>query len=116
MTGGAKRDHASSGDPAAGPVALDREGFVRNPSRWSEAVAEDMAREAGIATLSQEQWRVVRFIRRYYREQGKAPLNRAIRNGTGLPLARIEAMFPGGISKGARRLAGLPNPKGCAAG
>jgi tRNA 2-thiouridine synthesizing protein E len=28
-------------------------------------------------------------------------------------LVELESLFPGGIKKGARRLAGLPNPKTC---
>jgi sulfur relay (sulfurtransferase) DsrC/TusE family protein len=43
-------------------------------------------------------------------------LNHKIRLGTGLSLLEIESLFPGGIAHGARRLAGMPKRKGCAAG
>jgi TusE/DsrC/DsvC family sulfur relay protein len=97
-------------------IVLDGEGFLRNPSLWSEDVAAAMARKAGIQLLSAKQWEVLRFIRAYYTEQGKAPLNHRIKAATGMSLQEIEALFPGGISKGAIRLAGLPNARGCTAG
>ena len=30
-----------------------------------------------------------------------------------MSLLEVEALFPGGIKYGARRIAGLPNPKAC---
>lgn len=97
-------------------IVLDGEGFLRNPSLWSDEVGAAMAEECGIASLSERQWHVIRFIRQYYTEQGKAPMNHKIKVGTGMSLAEIESLFPGGIALGARRLAGLPNSKGCGAG
>jgi TusE/DsrC/DsvC family sulfur relay protein len=116
-----ERDHITDqggtpGASAAPEIVLDGEGFLKNPSLWSEDVAAAMARKAGIPLLSAEQWKVLRFIRAYYTEQGKAPLNYHIKKETGLSLQEIEAMFPGGISNGAKRLAGLPRSKGCSAG
>ena len=40
-------------------------------------------------------------------------MSRDIKKGTGLSLLEIERLFPGGLKGGARRLAGLPNPRGC---
>jgi tRNA 2-thiouridine synthesizing protein E len=97
-------------------IVLDGAGFLRNPALWSEDVAAAMARQAGIQALSAAQWKVLRFIRTYYTEQGKAPLNYHIKTATGMPLQQIEAMFPGGIAGGAKRLAGLPRSRGCTAG
>jgi sulfur relay (sulfurtransferase) DsrC/TusE family protein len=58
-------------------------------------------------------WRVVRFLRDFYSYQRRAPLNNLIKKGTGISLQELESLFPGGIKYGARRLAGLPNPKAC---
>jgi tRNA 2-thiouridine synthesizing protein E len=97
-------------------IIIDGDGFMQNPSLWSEEVARFLALEAGIETLNDQQWQVLRFIRAYYTEQGKEPMNHKIKLGVGLSLMEIEALFPGGIAKGARRLAGLPKARGCAAG
>ena len=40
-------------------------------------------------------------------------MNRELKAGTELSLVELERLFPDGIRMGARRLAGLPNPKTC---
>jgi TusE/DsrC/DsvC family sulfur relay protein len=92
---------------------FDAEGFLLDPHEWNEEVAEALARESGVSVLMDLQWQVIRFLRKYYLENGRAPLNRQIKSGTGLSLMEIENLFPGGIKQGARRLAGLPNPRSC---
>ena len=56
---------------------------------------------------------MIRFLRAYYLRNGRAPMNRELRAGTELSLVELERLFPDGIRMGARRLAGLPNPKTC---
>ncbi len=72
-----------------------------------------LAREAGLAELDSTRWRVLCFLREFYGANGRAPLNRQLKAGTGMSLQDLEGLFPGGIKNGARRLAGLPNPKTC---
>jgi dissimilatory sulfite reductase related protein len=94
-------------------IPFDGEGFLWEPNDWSEEVAEILARERGLETLSEDHWRVIRFLREYYMTQGKAPLSRELKAGLGLSLMELESMFPGGTRQGARLVAGLPNPKTC---
>ena len=94
-------------------VVLDGSGFLKNPSMWSEELAEMLAREMGLDKLNEDHWRVLNFIRGYYEQQGRAPLNHEIKSGTGFSMMELESMFPGGMKNGARRLAGLPGRKGC---
>jgi TusE/DsrC/DsvC family sulfur relay protein len=94
-------------------ILFDREGFLWNAEDWTEEVAETLARESGIETLSESQWRVIRFMRDYFFYHGRAPLNRDLKASIGMSLLELEALFPGGIRGGARRVAGLPNPKSC---
>ncbi|MEW5980546.1 MAG: TusE/DsrC/DsvC family sulfur relay protein [Acidobacteriota bacterium] len=94
-------------------VVLDANGFLKNPQTWSEELAQILAREAGLDPLTEGHWQVLRFIRAYYVQQGRAPLNHEIKSGTGFSMMDLESMFPGGIKDGARRLAGMPSPKGC---
>lgn len=94
-------------------VFFDSEGFLVDPSQWSEEMAEQLARESGIGRLEESHWQVIRFIREYYLQNGRAPLHRELKKGSGMPLMEIEGLFPGGIKMGARLLAGLPNPKSC---
>jgi dissimilatory sulfite reductase related protein len=94
-------------------ILFDREGFLWDPKEWSEEVALALAKESGLIDLNETQWRILRFLREYYFQNGRSPLNRQIKQGTGISLMEMEALFPEGIKYGARRLAGLPNPKNC---
>lgn len=94
-------------------VFFDADGFLADPSQWSEEIADLLARESGIERLERDHWQVIRFIRDYYLQNGRAPLHRELKKGVGMSLMEIEDRFPGGIKQGARLLAGLPNPKSC---
>lgn len=94
-------------------VLVDNEGFLWQHEDWSEELARAMAAEEGLEVLTVEHWKVISFLRDYYHSNGRAPLNRQLRAGTGIGLQCIEKLFPGGIKKGARRFAGLPNPRSC---
>jgi dissimilatory sulfite reductase related protein len=94
-------------------VYFDDEGFFWDPDDWTEAAAEELAREGGMDGLDAAQWRVLRFLRAWYLHHGRAPMHRELKAGLELSLVELERMFPDGIRMGARRLAGLPNPKTC---
>lgn len=94
-------------------VLFDRDDFLWNAEDWTEEVAQALAAELGIEALSETQWRVIRFMRDYFFYHGRAPLNRDLKPSIGMSLLELEALFPGGIRGGARRVAGLPNPKSC---
>ena len=94
-------------------VHLDKEGFLWHPEDWTEEVAAALALECGIEHLSEVQWRVIRFLRDYFSYHGRAPLNRDLKAGLNMSLMELESVFPEGIRRGARRVAGLPNPRMC---
>ncbi len=94
-------------------LLFDGEGFLWHPEEWTKEVAEALYAESCVEALTDTHWRVMRFLREYYLSNGRAPLNRQLTKAMGLSLLQIEELFPGGIKYGARRLAGLPNPKTC---
>jgi tRNA 2-thiouridine synthesizing protein E len=94
-------------------LLFDEEGFMWFPEDWTEGVAKALAAESHIKDLTDAHWRVLRFLREFFLHNGRAPLNRQLSKGTGLSLLQIERLFPRGIKHGARRLAGLPNPRTC---
>jgi tRNA 2-thiouridine synthesizing protein E len=97
-------------------IIFDQYGYIQNPFMWSEDVARHLAREAGIENLTEHHWRVLRFVRNYYLEEGKEPVNHKVKLGTDMSIKEIMELFPEGIARGVKRLAGLPKPTGCAAG
>ena len=95
-------------------IELNEEGFLLNPEEWDEHVARILAeKEEGIASMSEEHWSVVNYIRGYYLEKNLAPMVRKVCKSTGFPLKHIFELFPSGPAKGACKVAGLPKPDGC---
>lgn len=113
-------DREQRGDPnrefrtvAGRRILFDKEGFLWNVDDWSEEVAEVLAGENGVKEMTDAHWRVIRFLRDYFINQGRAPLNAQLKSGLGMSLLELESLFPRGIKAGARKIAGLPNPKSC---
>ena len=94
-------------------ILFDREGFLWKADDWTEEIAEILGAESGVEKFSEIQWKIIRFLRDFYFYNGRAPMNRDIKAETGLSFMEMEGLFPGGIRLGARRFAGLPNPKSC---
>ena len=46
-------------------IETDSEGYLKDTTQWSEAMAEVIAAQEGI-TLAVEHWEVVRFVREFY--------------------------------------------------
>ena len=117
-----KTEHSQTrtGDPnrrlrtiAGQEILFDSEEFLWEPEDWSEEIAQILARESGLEQITEIHWSVIRFLRRYFFENGRSPLNRPLKQGVGMSLMELENLFPAGIKLGARRIAGLPNPKSC---
>jgi dissimilatory sulfite reductase related protein len=94
-------------------IYFDDEGFLRKADDWDEEVARTIAEGIGLNEINEIQWRIIRFLREFYFYNGRAPMNRNIKAEIGLSFMELEALFPGGIRRGARKIAGLPNPKSC---
>ena len=92
---------------------VDEEGFLKNPSEWEPGLAVHLARAQGIEELTEDHWKVINFLRRYYEEQGRAPSFRTVRSECGFELRQVYDLFPAGPALGAARAAGLPRPGGC---
>lgn len=92
---------------------VDEDGFLEDPNIWSEQVASDFMGAEGITQLTENHWKVIRYLRNYYQQFGIAPMIRKLCKETGFKLNEIYEMFPSGPAKGACKLAGLPKPTGC---
>ena len=92
---------------------VDEDGFIQDPAQWDEAIAKALAAQEGIKELTEEHWKIIRFLRSYYLQFGIAPMIRKLCKETGFDLKKIYQLFPSGPAKGACKLAGLPKPAGC---
>jgi tRNA 2-thiouridine synthesizing protein E len=94
-------------------VELDGDGFLIDPSQWNDVLALEIAKADSISELTEAHWKIIRFIRANFEENGNAPMVRALCKETGLKLKEIYELFPLGPARGACRVAGLPKPDGC---
>ena len=98
---------------ADAPVDVDAEGFLTDPAQWNKAIALGIARDNGIAELTDRHWLVVRFMRDRYLATGTAPSIRALGKESGVPVRELYELFPKGPAKLAAKIGGIPKPKGC---
>ena len=94
-------------------VTYDEDGFLQTISEWSPEVAKVLAEKNEIGPLDERHWRVIEFVKQYYRDFGVGPPVLKICRATGLTRQEVCALFPCGVVRGAYRLAGLPRPAGC---
>jgi tRNA 2-thiouridine synthesizing protein E len=94
-------------------VAFNEEGFMTNPNEWTKEIAEVLAKQEGIETLTGEHWKIIDFCRKQGEETGKAPTLRQITTGTGISTKDLFALFPKGPAKKVAKIAGLGKPEGC---
>jgi len=92
---------------------VDEDGFLQTPAIWSEEVAQDFAATEGISQLGEAHWKLINYIRDYWKENDIAPMVRRMCKDTGFKLSDIYELFPSGPANGACKLAGLPKPTGC---
>ena len=94
-------------------IALDGNGFLVEPQCWNHEVAVQIAKDEGIAAMSDTHWAVVDFIREYWMKTDMAPAVRLLCQETNLGVRDMYKLFRSGPAKGACRIAGLPKPDGC---
>ncbi len=94
-------------------VQVNEEGFMTNPAEWTKEIAVEIAREEGIAELSEAHWKVIDFCRQSAATTGKAPTLRTITNGSGVSTKDLFSLFPKGPAKKVARISGLGKPEGC---
>lgn len=90
-------------------VKCDDEGFLKDASDWSEDLAMQMAKNFGIEDLSEEHWKILRYIREHYLAHGTLPVMEHVARVNGLPEEAWMTLFPDGPLQ-AWKLAGLPDP------
>jgi tRNA 2-thiouridine synthesizing protein E len=102
-----------------GEILTDSEGYLVDPSQWSEDFARAQAALEGLQ-LGAEQWEVIRYLREHYARHGaQATVRDMIKHFRGVwdkergSNRYLHHLFPrGGPQKQGNRLAGLLRTKG----
>ncbi len=94
-------------------IQVNDEGFMTNPSEWTKDIAVEIAKEEGIAELTDAHWKIIDFCRKTAASSGKAPTLRQITSGTGVSTKELFALYPKGPAKKVAKISGLGKPEGC---
>jgi tRNA 2-thiouridine synthesizing protein E len=86
---------------------LDVRGFLADSSEWDEKFATHKAFEMKMPGLSEEHWRVLRFLRERFGKDGRVPTIHRTCEAMGLQIGDLELLFPDGYHRGAVKIAGL---------
>src|SRR5690242_2430045 len=97
---------------AGHPLTVDAEGFLTDYDQWDEGLATTLAANIGI-DLTDEHWRVIRFIRQDFKLKGETPTTRRVQAVGGIPVKDQFRLFPRKPGKKMAYIAGLPKPHGC---
>ena len=100
------------------PPKVDPEGYLKDVTDWSPAVAYHLANQAGLQ-LTDAHWQIIKLLQQYYQEFDHAPAMRPLLKYLNLKLTEtvdsiyLLQLFPGSPAKLAAKIAGLPKPKNC---
>lgn len=95
------------------PIDVDSEGFLTVGAQWDEALAEELARIAGVDELTEEHWRAIRFVRDDFDKTGASPTLRRMQQVGGFNIRRLFELFPGKPAKKMAYIAGRAKPTAC---
>ena len=92
---------------------VDTEGFLVNSKDWDENFARGMAPKLGISNgLSEDQWKIINFIRGYFKRNGRRPSVYVTCQKNQLDLKGLKKLFPAGYLRGACKIAGITYKEG----
>ena len=94
-------------------VQIDDEGFMTEPSEWSEEIGGFLAKQIGIDELTDDHWKVINFLRSDFADQGETATLRRVSTIGGVPTKQLYQLFPKKPAKKMAYVSGLPKPKGC---
>lgn len=99
-------------------IETDANGYLVNTGDWSEDLARELARQNGIDELTQHHLDLVLYLRdEFLNNNGHQPNNREINKhlsklwGRKIESSDVFDLFPGGPSKQAGLIAGLPESR-----
>jgi TusE/DsrC/DsvC family sulfur relay protein len=95
------------------PIDVNDEGFLTQYDQWNEDLGKVLAQYAGVDQLTEEHWKVIRFLRADYPARKETATLRRVSTLGGFDMKELFQLFPGKPAKKMAYIAGLPKPKGC---
>ncbi|MGD0640679.1 MAG: TusE/DsrC/DsvC family sulfur relay protein [Roseiarcus sp.] len=98
---------------------VDKEGYLVDPSEWTEDWARETALASGVA-LTEEHWDAIRFMRKFHDEHQVAAdarfVMRHLKEAHGASRNRLFELFPFGYPGQACKIAGMRRPRAWSTG
>ena len=88
-------------------------GSSRTPTSGTRRWLRRSPDRSGIDELTEQHWRVIKFMRAEYAEKGTGPTVRVLGKTSGVSVKELYELFPKGPAKVAAKIAGIPKPRGC---
>ena len=92
-------------------VDVNEEGYMTNPSQWTEAIAKEFAKEEDIE-LTDEHLKVAKYLREEH-EKGTVLTVRKVGKSGLVDIKGLYKLFPCGPLKKSSKIAGIPKPTSC---
>ena len=90
-------------------LEVSDEGYLVDPSQWTEEIAKEIAKEENIE-LTEKHFEVIKFIR----ENAESGLTiRKVGKSGVVDIKGFYDLFPGGPLKMSTKIAGIPKPTSC---
>lgn len=93
-------------------VDVNEEGYLTNPSQWTEAIAAAIAAEEGIPNLTEAHMKLIRYLRDAQAKGQNLTIRNIGKSGV-VTTKEFYDLFPGGPLKKSSKIAGIPKPVGC---
>ena len=91
-------------------IQLDEEGFLVNQEDWNHDVAREIAKNAGIDKLDDDQMEIIEFLRKYYKKFNAFPILNYVCKHVEQPRECLNNEFVNPMN--AWKIAGLPKLDG----
>jgi len=91
-------------------IKLDEEGFLINQEDWNHDVAREIAKNAGIDKLDDDQMEIIEFLRKYYKKYNAFPILNYVCKHVEQPKECLNNEFVNPMN--AWKIAGLPKLDG----
>ena len=92
-------------------IEVNEEGYMKDPSQWTESWAHKIAGEYGIE-LTEKHFEVLNWLREKQAEGVALNIRKVGKSGL-VDIKQFYALFPGGPLKVSSKIAGIPKPVSC---
>lgn len=93
-------------------VEVNDEGYFTDPSQWTREIAAAIAKEEGIAELTEKHYEMLEYLRNK-QASGEQLTIRGINKSGVVDVKTFYQMFPGAPLKKSTKIAGIPKPTSC---